>query len=423
MKHRSFVTLMLIAAMTCSSASFGRDRTSQNVSSAAPDETPKDYKLDKAMKIAFKMEFNTQEEFQRVMQARHQMSNSYLNLLPHLTMNSVVASFTSVLGILAVIGDIAPFLLPSRWLQAKANKYTADAEKYSLVLMRADAGVQLEGFAYMFERDKAILTDFSNTLDEVLTLKKEIDVRESLGELPSGTADNLAGSLSAMRMDNETLNLAVREQRTFIAQAMGFQTPTAVTDLITGTDSRPISKAHALDPDPIMRTAVDKSYELYQMTAMIAAANSMKKAALFSWLDPSGDPSLGLGAGLGQGIAVQRSRVDELKIKRTQLASMIRQRAYNTVAEYNAALVSYQEAGNDLVIQNRRVKRTLESLQLSKELSVIDLTTVYQERMRAGVNVRNAIAAYKMARAKLDRLQLSHFYAALDTGLSLRQTP
>ncbi len=381
-------------------------------------EPAKSYGLDEAVANAFRMSFDDRIEFQRVMQAKHRTANSYLNLIPHLTINSILGltQYTNVQGLLGIVGDLVPFLLPSRWFRAKADSLDAEAEQDGLILMRADAAEQILGLAYLFDRDKRIETDYEGAIQEAEQAHGQVQTDEFLGEFPPGTADNLKTTIDGMKLDLAVLELTINEEKTSLAQSMGLMNPDGVTDLSMPQDDSKIAQAQSIDGKSILALALDRSFELRQLDFLIQAAQEVKTADYFDWMDPTGDPSLGLGAGLGEAVAVQSSKINELEIDREQLQSQVYQEVTDVTAEHNEALKAYRLASDDLTTQERRFNRTQELLNFGKDVSVLDLVTVYQDRLKAKINVLNSIAAFEISRAKLDRLELEGYFSQLSSA-------
>ena len=393
--------------------SLSLDRATEN--SHTTLEMPRSFTLIEAVNQAFAMEFNTRAEFQRVMQARHLAQNAYLNLLPHLSANSIlaVATATDMIGLLGSIGDLAPFLLPSRWLQAKQAGVLSEAEQDAMVAMRADAGVQVEGLAYAYARDQKIARHFEEAQTRIGQIIQTVQSGETAGRFPAGTADMLASVQISMEADAAELDLSIREQRTFFAQALGLINPQAVTGLEVLEPATPVEQTKDLNEKDYQQAVLARSWELRQMDFLIRAARLQEEGTLFSWMDPTGDPSLGLGLGLGEAVAVQSSKVAELLVSRQGLEAILLQKLSNTVAEYNDSMEDHERSTRNFEIQDRRLKRELTALQSGVQANLLDLVTVLPEHLKAQIALRNSEAVYRLSRAKLDRLLSEGFYTHL----------
>ena len=372
-------------------------------------EPPQNFSLAGAVKNALTLDFGSRIEFQRVMQARHLAANAYLNLLPHLGTNSILAAATAsnFVGLLSAVGDLAPFLLPSRWLQAKEQALASQAERDALILMRGDAGVQVEGLAYAIARDEKIQAEYQIALDQARTIRSQLNSSEN---------DIMDSLLISMEADSAELDLSIREQKSFFAQAMGLNNPAAVLDLSVPEAALPIEVATDLDASTMSGAALGRSFELRQMDYLIHAARIAKKATYFGWLDPSGDPSGELGFGFGEKVALAASKVAELVSAREEIQSIVLQKLANTVAEYNDSMEDHERSGRNFAIQERRLQRILSALPTGAALDRFDVVTTLQAHLGAKIGLLNSEAVYRISHAKLDRLMLEGFYSTLSGG-------
>ena len=383
---------------------------------AVAPEQPKALTLTEAMHQAFTMNFSTRIEFERTQQARSLAKNAYLNLIPHLSLGSAMAvAQLNPYGIIAVIGDLAPFLLPSRWLHAKQEAELSKAQRDALTLMRGDTGVQVEAFAYALARDTKISAAYKQMRQEFIGLKTQVQWREHLGDFPRGSADNLESTIRYLRADSDAIDLGIEEQKAYVGQTLGLINPKAVLDVALEEELLPVEKAVALDEKDFFSTVLDRAFELRQLEYVMAAAKTAKSATYFEWLDPSGDPTAGLGAGLFAGVAVKDSDVKQLTIAHQQIQSILLQKTSNTIGDYNESIEDFSNMSAVLKLKETHIQEVQDLLKFSRDVSLLDLVTAMQDRLLAQVNVESARVTFRMNRAKLDRLMLQGFYSQLAT--------
>ena len=101
-------------------------------------KAPRTYTMAELMQDAMDHNFDSAIEFQSVVEAKLKTETAYLNLLPHLYTNDVlnIASL-NILNELKTMGDIAPFLFPTRWIQAAQAKDRTEAEFDAWILTKA----------------------------------------------------------------------------------------------------------------------------------------------------------------------------------------------------------------------------------------------------------------------------------------------
>ena len=108
------VHLLCMVSLLAPAASFG---AAGGDFSPPPMEIPADYSKDALLQRGIRQSFTTQEEFEKVAQAKAEATLAARNLVPHLSINSI-AALIPVIGIpslLKAVGDLVPFLLPTRW--------------------------------------------------------------------------------------------------------------------------------------------------------------------------------------------------------------------------------------------------------------------------------------------------------------------
>ncbi|HUP58773.1 MAG TPA: hypothetical protein VM598_15040, partial [Bdellovibrionota bacterium] len=376
-------------------------------------EEPRSYRLDEAIERAFTQRFESRIEFERVMQARHLAARSYRELLPHFGIGSILALATAnVSGILGSIGDLAPFLFPSRWQQARQDAFLAQAERDSLLVMRGNSGVQLEGFAYAIARDLAITRHYEEAIGEAERLRDLVRSLESMGALPIGSWQLVETSIHRMRDEHAAVGLGLRQALRHSAQALGLMNPEAVTALVLSADQAPIEAPEEIDTRQLLETAVQRSIEVRQAGFAIEAARVARRSVSFSWLDPAGESSLGFG--FPSRVEIARSRITELEASRAQLQSIVLQKASEAAEAHSFAVAAHARAREDLALQEARVARIRRAVEFGAGPTQLDLATALLDRLRARASLETSVAAYRLSRAKIDRLLLRGHYSRLE---------
>ena len=321
---------------------------------AAPvNEQPRSFTLTQAVERARTQSFSSRIEFEHVIQAKARAKAAYLHLLPQITLgtvvNNIVPTFSSVLS---AIGDLAPFLLPDHWLQARAAADMSRAEHDTDILMRLSVGAQVEGLYYTYARDLKTRDLTQDTLKRTIGIRNEVKIREDLGQLPVGSTANMDSIINQIQESLTVMGQVLAEDLASISQTLGFYDSNTVTGATIDTETVPIENAAAVDYKTINAAALSRSFELDQMDFLIASAQAGKSAQYYSWLDPYGDPSLGLGPALHSELEVTRSQIRELQIDKQQLQSILSQKVFNAVTDYGQALQGYQTAKDGMTIQN-----------------------------------------------------------------------
>lgn len=378
-------------------------------------ETPADYTLSQLTKRAVSQSFTSEIEFQNVVQAHLNSVSAHLNLVPHFTLGDVMSLATAAVnwtGLIRMVGDLAPFLVPSNWFLASEAHFNSDAERYGYQLMQANSGNISAGIAYGIVRDTQSLEKMQEERTLIAQVRQEVYDRERLGFLPQGSTDAVDSVLNACDKTILGLTDVVSQEYTSLAQASGFFNPKAVKS-VTIDNSLSVENPDSFDPTQTSQLALTRSAELKQMDFLIAAAKTTKTERYFDWITPSGGAGAAIGAGMGAYIEIAAAQLAQTVVKRQQLQSQILQNVANTIQSLNDAVAGYQLAKQNIVIQNSLVNNYLNQMRLGIAVSTTDLITAFSGQMQANLDSLNAEFQYLVLHENVERL----LYVGAYTGL------
>lgn len=372
--------------------------------------TPKVFTLNELRQNAYYHSFESQVELEHVFQARLTLKASRLNLLPHLSANSLTPAITgNQVGVLSAIGDIAPFLLPNRWFQVRENRFRSEAEQDTLMIVRADAGFQVELIALSILRDQGILQKMNDELAETVIIRDELQFREQLGQFQPGVHDDVTSLIIQLQKSIDILTEAVREEYSILAQSSGF----VDANIIAGV--QPLSPEELETPmttndDSSIETILKNAYELKQIDHLISAVRASRGERWTTWLDPYGDPNGGLGFALPTYVKIASSQTNEMKIRRTQMESILTQKLRNITLQMNLAVKLFNESLVGREVQKKRVNRMSTNIRMGASFALSDLINAHQDEIRNELDLINSQYDYLMSKAALNRLKMSGPY-------------
>jgi outer membrane protein TolC len=379
--------------------------------SSAPLETPQRFTLSQAIARAQKSSFQSRIEFEHVIQAREAATAAYLHLAPQLTLPTLVNNLEpGISSLLGAIGDLAPFLLPSRWIEAKEAKWGSRAEQDTERLMKLDMAAQIEGLFYAYDRDRKSLAVYKTFDTRVAAILDTVTKNENSGHLISGSSDTVQAAYNDITHNEDVYGQILTEDRSALAQALGFFNPLAVEDAVIDEEAFPIETPATVDFNSVSLNALERSVEIDQFNDLIAQAKLAKKEEYFDWLDPTANPALGLGASLSSELKIAQSQVNELGTLLQQTSSVISQEALNSVTDFNQAIDNYQDSQSDIVLHEHRLTTVLTQLNSATSVDVFDLCSVIADDLGANLASEEARADYRVARAEVDRLLLQGYY-------------
>jgi hypothetical protein len=370
------------------------DKSGDKKSQAAVLEEPSSYTVDQLVALAKTENFNDQVAFKQVVQARDTAKTAYLNLLPHLNINSAMNIEAGVtvdpIGFLTIarsIGDLVPFILPNRWFQANSLKDTAEADGDAYKIVQASSMNIVHGLALSVLRDEEAIRNLKEKKVAVLAIRDEIlAIVQNGGGLPIGSADQIDGVLNKLDSSIETLKEDAREEKKSLSQSVGFVNPEAVdlVDAIDTTGFGPITG----DSDGWQATAELRSVALIQADLLIASSKQTKDSKYFQWLDPSGDDQGSIGFGIKSYVDAGQAAVDQLKTLKKQTDSVLRLNVANTLTQSNSVYKQYRIALGDVGVQQGIVDHLMTNLRTGI-FQTADLTTLATALSTESVDVVN----------------------------------
>jgi hypothetical protein len=375
-------------------------------------ETPQAYTLDQAMSIALKRNFSSRIEYEHALQARLSAKSAYEQLLPHLSVGSVLNVVSSgFIGVLQSLGDFAPFLFPSRWIEAKETAEQARVEQDTLLLMRADLMPQIEGLAYATLQDKASIVAYQNVLAQTNDAYAKVSDLEAKKLMPSGSSNHLISVMQAMQMDQQALQEQVQKDREALSQALGFINPEAVLDVSLASETSPVEVAQPVSFNDLLPGVMDRSLELRQLSDLLDVARLQKEEIAFDWMDPAYDSSNDIGFALGAQIQISQSKIHALELLRSQMQQTLEQNLEAATEDYNLALTQFPEITTHLALQKTRWATIMAQVYPNTDLNTLDMLDVIGETLNASIGVETTRASYRIARARIDRLMMRNSYA------------
>jgi len=381
-------------------------------------EVPADYTVSQLVNLAKARNFQTIVEFQKVLQARDNSINAHANLFPHFTTGDAinVAGLTD-LDYMKTIGDLVPFLLPSRWIRAHEASDQSDAEDDAWKVMDADGMNIAEALALTVMRDGEVVSRLESQESSVIAIRDLITAKEHAGAAQVGTSDDVTSIVNAIDNEIVLLNGVQEEELAALSQAVGFYNPKAIRSVSFGADQAQAGFAidTPLQPDLSDWTAlaIARAPEYAQMQALLKLAKSEKHESYFNWLDPSASGNTGIGLGLPSLIAVGQDQIAEVQARTDQVKSILITKLSQAVSGMGESIQSYGLAGTAVDIQNRRVERLTNNFRLAVQVSMADLVGALQDQEKSDIDVINSKYDYYSSLSRVHRILYDGIYSGI----------
>ena len=373
--------------------------------------------LPDAVTRALQKNFQARIEFEKSFQASKGAEEQYLNLLPHFNINTIANGLSATLvtlptTLLASVGDLAPFLLPNRWLLAKEAGDVGKATEMAQILMQTNIASQVEGIAYVFERDRKILFMLGQLIDWLTDLGKKIQTAESKGLLPAGSNSAFQLLLAKVEQEGAQAESVLQVDRFLFSETLGYINPEAIGIIEIGEESLPIDQASDLDPTQLWQVAVNRSFEIKQLDYLIEAAHDTKNQVYFSWLDPQADSHANVGVAMAPRVEISNSRIKELQVAREQMQATLIRQSYEVINSYNSALHTFQYSEKVMPELEKAIFDQLTQVTTQAIFDCKSLQTNIENFLSQKIAEETNLATFRIARSKIDRLLLQGFYTA-----------
>ena len=376
-------------------------------------EQPRAYSLTELFERALFDGFEARTEFERYTQARLNAQHAALSLLPHFSANTALSFIVfGAMGPFALIGDLAPFLFPSRWAEAARMDLLSDAEFHGLLLAKADAAHIIEGLALSVERDSKILEVMERAHAEASGQLGLVRLQAEIGVLSSAAAGDLQVLLNGMEQGASTIRFLRDQELTSLSLGLGYFNPRAVSAVLpTGVSmdgaALPEDRAH------LSELALHRSYELRQLDALVSASNLNSVERHFAWLDPSGNPAGSLGFGLPAYIGIGYSEGREVRIRQERAQAQVLHKVHESLSLMERALGRYRIAVENEAVQAEHRAQREEATLIGAGPVGSELVQALQEGARVAVERLDAEYAYHIAVCNLNRALYAGPYAAI----------
>lgn len=385
--------------------------------------------LRQALDILFTQGFDVQEAQQNLVRADRMAQKTYLKLLPHTSLGTPVTMASVALGdyfeARGPIGELIPFIFPTRWVKAKALSWSARAERYAKVATKANALLALNIAGINFAAHK----EYRDALLELQGLVNSAVV--STPDSEAGSSDDsdagkvVSTMVSLLKKDLQTeVNTAenlIQQDQVAISYALGSENPKYVSELgLVGTkrvESISVLRTDAEAQAEVTQTknlAIQFSLELSQVDALFKAADLREKNVWIDWFDSYSN--IGLGPSTPTEKKYYKSFVDSVRIKEQAARALIPRSASAWTAQRNMAVMNYFNH-----LANRQTQREQLNVVVSRRITHPSAAADLRNAVKGSVAVLSALyssrALAESKQAELDRLTRSGIYEYLSPHL------
>jgi len=266
-----------------------------------------------------------------------------------------------------------------------------------------------ESLAEAARRDSEVLFRLHEQKDLIEGIRDLVRIKEAAGLLQLSSSDDLTSLVNQIEMTTVDLEGVQSKELAALSNAAGFYNPRAIlgVDAEDSMVSGPMDSVQSpiqLDLNTALQTALVRSAELRQVSAMVQWAKDNRTERVFNWLDPAAEPGAGLGPAFPFYMEVGFHQIDEMLARKEQLKSVVFRKVSDTYIGINTSIQDYALAVRSKEIQARRVLRISQNLKMGINFVMSDLVAALQDQVRADLNIVNAEYGYLISLSRLNRL-------------------
>ena len=316
------------------------------------------------------------------------------------------------------------------------------------IVVQANLATLVETLVYSYRRDIVLNSDYNAFLKRAKDLLTKVEEMKKQGEHDGKeyVVKNTDKTISIIIDDIQDIinQNSLPTDKSALARALGIHDLEIIRDIKIMHEDLPIEKAYdekgnskKLNKNIVAGEAATQSrnrMEILQTKYAIEEAKLARRARFFQFLDPIGNPAEGLGLKL-----IWESRMDKAAIRAGRFNTMdlenqVRQGAEDTVENYNDALDGYKVTLDSMADRKVLLDDLLSPIENfpqkdPKTGATIPFTSrgslvpVFEDFVGIVTRLRAYHAAFRIARATLDRMQLQGYYSEVDKILRDNNPP
>ncbi len=347
--------------------------------------------------------FKVLENALRVYQAREAITVARGNLLPRLNLWGLLGSGGGgrggmSIGILGVIEDVAPFLVPANWFRVKESRVLYLAEKEGYRALWGNELMTAKGLFFRVLQDQTILSEIDRSRRELEEILVIVQSRELLGGAPQGTSRNVEIRILSLLEDLHSMEALIAEELGMLTLAMGIPAETGVQ--LASIPIPDIGKLEKLTLEDFEFRALDAAPEVRQFGYLIDAADYVRGEVLWSFLGVSTlargaaggvFDSLpiqpGLGFGTGASMRIVQAQKEILRTQQRGVEELIRRQLRSLITSYNLDIEHYSNLKRRYDLSRAALGQLYERLRLGQEVDGLELIDASRNQMQAAIGL------------------------------------
>ncbi len=358
---------------------------------------------------------------EKVYQAKLSIDEARLNLLPKLNLWNLGKAFIDPTGLLDIVQDIAPFLVPANWFRLKETEILYKAEREGLRALQANEVYAARSLYLKVLMDQEMYNSLKRHHAELSTIKSLAEDRLELGMEKPELVREIQIQHLKINEDVEQLKLLVNYEKNILNQTLGFPIGEELTLAQVNFSNEQLKP---IDPTEWEVVALNNSPEVKQYVHFINVLPKIKKEIYFSFL---GVPSLsrgtaggifdhlpvsqGLGFANSKQVAIVSSQGKILKLQKKGVEETIKRQILNVSQVHNSALNLYASQKERLKLSELNFESLKQKIGFGTNVSLAEVSATLLSLSQSRASYSEATYRFVMNYDMLSRLSLTGVYA------------
>lgn len=372
---------------------------------------PGPYTIPELAEIAKSKNLDVLLKAQELYRAREEVLLRRGNLFPNFNLGTILAAAESPFGLLSQVGNLLPFLFPDNWYRLAASKDLKLAQEFSYKSLKANQVNIVAGVSLMVLKDQALGNAMRAHMADLNGLLEKVQLLIKAGQAPTSWEQIVRMRLIANEEDLVAYDKFLFEQIVDLQKLLGAK-PNKLGITVVPVPLPDVGPSLVQDLAKEEAEAIAQSPELKATIFLEQAARKMTKAVTWSWLNPNTDPRFNLGLGLEHAINIEKSHVEDVRLKRTETDHVIRGNIIDIERGIKFLVDQYEIARRGEEAAKAGLKSAMTQFELA-QLGLLDTIEFVEQLFKYRAKKLSAQFTYLLVRDRLDRHTLTGLYADL----------
>lgn len=392
------------------------------LSSGAFANPPETISLQDVSKRVSESNFAVYENAIRVYQAKETVKAARGNLLPHLNLWDIVGAVADIYtgggaggGVVNLISDIVPFLIPANWFRVQEVKLLAQADQLAYQALWANELMSAKALYMHVVLDQSLRQNIIHNIEEVGNIHKIVQMRELLGGAPQGSAREIEIRLLALQEDKRSMEVLLQEELSSLSFAMGMPAQTALE--LKQIDLPDMQTLEPLSYEDFEFRALDSAPEINQYDYFIEASDYVRRETMYSFLGSSSmsrgaaggvfdniPVTPGLGFGTAPSMRIVSAQKDILKLQKLGAEEIVKRQLKLLVNNYNLDLENYRNLKKRTDLAKAALNQLFERLSLGENFDMLTLVEASRNHLSAAISFYSVQYRFLLNEDRLARL-------------------